>query len=255
MNILTLYNLDIGYKEKTVAERLNASLKAGALTCLVGRNGTGKSTLLRTLSAIQPPLRGRVMLGEKDLSSFSRQQLAKEITIVKTGRPEISLMKVYDVVALGRTPYTNMWGTMTLEDHAIVSECIARVAIENLSERAIGSLSDGECQKVMIAKALAQQTRVILLDEPTAFLDYPSKVETMMLIKDIIGSTDTRGSKTENIQHTAALMSTHDMDLALRLADYLWLMTSDHELLCGTPEELHSRLSEENLSPKVGGCK
>lgn len=251
MSILTLCNLSIGYKEKRVAERLNASLKTGALTCLVGRNGTGKSTLLRTVAAIQPPLAGEISLCGKSITSFNRQQLARELTVVRTGRPEIYLMKVYDVVALGRTPYTNIWGTLTVDDHRIVSECIRKVGIENLSERAIGSLSDGECQKVMIAKALAQQTRIILLDEPTAFLDYPSKVETMTLMKELVKegkSVEGDHGANDSCYGTAALMSTHDMDLALRLADYLWLMTSSHELLCGTPEELHDNLIAEKLS-------
>lgn len=251
MSILTLCNLSIGYKEKRVAERLNASLKTGALTCLVGRNGTGKSTLLRTVAAIQPPLAGEISLCGKSITSFNRQQLARELTVVRTGRPEIYLMKVYDVVALGRTPYTNIWGTLTVDDHRIVSECIRKVGIENLSERAIGSLSDGECQKVMIAKALAQQTRIILLDEPTAFLDYPSKVETMTLMKELVKegkSVEGDHGANDSCYGTAALMSTHDMELALRLADYLWLMTSSHELLCGTPEELHDNLLAEKLS-------
>lgn len=247
MSILTLCNLSIGYKEKRVAERLNASLKTGALTCLVGRNGTGKSTLLRTVAAIQPPLAGEISLFGKSITSFNRQQLARELTVVRTGRPEIYLMKVYDVVALGRTPYTNIWGTLTADDHRVVSECIRKVGIENLSERAIGSLSDGECQKVMIAKALAQQTRIILLDEPTAFLDYPSKVETMTLMKELVKEGKSVGAN-DSCYGTAALMSTHDMELALRLADYLWLMTSSHELLCGTPEELHDNLIAEKLS-------
>lgn len=251
MSILTLCNLSIGYKEKRVAERLNASLKTGALTCLVGRNGTGKSTLLRTVAAIQPPLAGEISLFGKSITSFNRQQLARELTVVRTGRPEIYLMKVYDVVALGRTPYTNIWGTLTADDHRVVSECIRKVGIENLSERAIGSLSDGECQKVMIAKALAQQTRIILLDEPTAFLDYPSKVETMTLMKELVKegkSVEGDHGANDSCYGTAALMSTHDMELALRLADYLWLMTSSHELLCGTPEELHDNLIAEKLS-------
>ena len=251
MSILTLCNLSIGYKEKRIAERLNASLKTSALTCLVGRNGTGKSTLLRTVAAIQPPLAGEISLCGKSITSFNRQQLARELTVVRTGRPEIYLMKVYDVVALGRTPYTNIWGTLTADDHRIVSECIRKVGIENLSERAIGSLSDGECQKVMIAKALAQQTRIILLDEPTAFLDYPSKVETMTIMKELVKegkSVEGDHGANDSCYGTAALMSTHDMELALRLADYLWLMTSSHELLCGTPEELHDNLIAEKLS-------
>lgn len=234
-----------------MAERLNASLKTGALTCLVGRNGTGKSTLLRTVAAIQPPLAGEVSLCGKSITSFNRQQLALELTVVRTGRPNIYLMKVYDVVALGRTPYTNIWGTLTADDHSIVSECIKKVGIENLSERTIGSLSDGECQKVMIAKALAQQTRIILLDEPTAFLDYPSKVETMTLMKELVAEGkkgEGTGAENDSCYGTAALMSTHDMELALRLADFLWLMTSSHELLCGTPEELHNHLIAEKLS-------
>lgn len=221
MSILKISDLTIGYKDKVVATNLNAQLAKGKLTCLVGRNGVGKSTLLRTVAGLQKPLAGTIESGP--------------VAIVLTGRPPVQMLTVREVVGLGRSQYTNMWGTLRTEDETVVSDCISQVGIDSLAERSIGTLSDGECQKVMIAKALAQQTPVILLDEPTAFLDYPSKVETMLLMKKITG---TSGS---------ALLSTHDMEMALRLADELWVMTQDHTLVCGTPTELEDLLVKEQL--------
>ena len=238
MNILTLYNLSIGYRKRVVAQGINAYLKAGTLTCLVGRNGTGKATLLKTVAGNLTALEGRVKICGRDVATYSRNDMARKVSVVRTGRPEVGLMKAYDIVALGRTPYTNIWGTLKPEDHAVIQECLEKVGITHLAERAVSTLSDGECQKVMVAKALAQQTDIIVLDEPTAFLDYPSKAETMAIMKDIV---------TSRHDMTAALMSTHDMELALRLADCLWLITSSHELLCGTAEELRQHLIAEGL--------
>ncbi len=174
-----LHQLSIGYRGKknvkTVASGINATIRRGELTCLLGANGVGKSTLLRTLSAFQPKLGGNIYLDGHDIEELTTQQLSRLIGVVLTEKPDVKNMSVADLVALGRSPYTGFWGTNTKEDWAIVNEALEQVGITELRERLVDTLSDGERQKVMIAKALAQQTPVIYLDERTAFLDFPRK--------------------------------------------------------------------------------
>ena len=182
-----LKNLSIGYCTKNdtrkVAESINASILQGELTCLLGANGVGKSTLLRTLSAFQPALDGEILVYNSltshllPLTSFSDKEVSRLIGVVLTEKPDIRNMSVRELVALGRSPYTGFWGTLHNEDWQVVDEAIDAVRISVLRDRMVHTLSDGERQKVMIAKALAQQTPIIFLDEPTAFLDFPSKVE------------------------------------------------------------------------------
>ncbi len=230
MSTIELQNLTIGYSEKgnskTVASNINATLRSGCLTCLVGSNGIGKSTLLRTLSAFQPMLSGNIVVDGRPLSDFSDQELSHVIGIVLTGKPDVQNMTVEDIVALGRSPYTGFWGTLDDDDKAVVEESMSLVGITHLRSRMIQTLSDGERQKMMIAKALAQQTPVIFLDEPTAFLDYPSKVEMLQLLRRLSHDTD-----------KIIFLSTHDMELALQIADELWLMAPDGISL-GTPQQL-----------------
>ena len=247
MNTVVLQNLAIGYatkgNQKVVAEGLNAAINSGELTCLLGCNGVGKSTLLRTLSAFQPALGGDIMLNVSQpsafspLTSYTDKELSRMIGIVLTEKPDVRNMTVEDLVGMGRSPYTGFWGTLTSDDKQIVADAISMVSIEPLRGRMIHTLSDGERQKVMIAKALAQQTPIIYLDEPTAFLDYPSKVEMMQLLRRLAHE-----------QQKTIFMSTHDVELALQLADCLWLMEcvphSDLQvretnlLSVGTPRQL-----------------
>lgn len=228
---IRLDNLSIGYPGKkvphVVADRIFASLKAGELTCLLGANGVGKSTLLRTLSAFQPPLNGAVQMAGHDIRQFSREQLSTKISVVLTDRFEVAGMTVYELVALGRTPYTDFWGTMNQEDKRVVDRSLEMVGITDLARRNLQELSDGERQKAMIAKALAQETPVIYLDEPTAFLDFPSKVDVMQLLRRLCRE-----------MNKSILLSTHDVELALQIADKIWLMESSKELITGTPEDL-----------------
>ena len=223
METVVLKNLSIGYatkgNSKVVAQGLNAAINSGELTCLLGCNGIGKSTLLRTLSAFQPALGGDVMLCTpqasdiRPLTSFTDKELSRIIGIVLTEKPDVRNMTTEDLVGMGRSPYTGFWGTLTAEDSQIVEDAISMVGIDTLRGRMIHTLSDGERQKVMIAKALAQQTPIIYLDEPTAFLDYPSKVEMMQLLRRLAHE-----------QQKTIFLSTHDVELALQLADCLWLM-------------------------------
>ena len=228
---IRLRDLSIGYPDKhntkRVAEHLNASIRSGELTCLLGTNGVGKSTLLRTLSAFQPPLGGTIDLLDRPLSTYDDRQLATVIGVVLTEKSDIRNMTVEELVGLGRSPYTGFWGTLKESDRRIVHEAIARVRIEPLTQRMVHTLSDGERQKVMIAKALAQETPIIFLDEPTAFLDFPSKVEVMQLLHNL----------THTLQKTV-FMSTHDLELALQIADKIWLMDRTNGIAIGTPEDL-----------------
>ena len=228
---IRLRDLSIGYPDKhntkRVAEHLNASIHSGELTCLLGTNGVGKSTLLRTLSAFQPPLGGTIDLLDRPLSTYDDRQLATVIGVVLTEKSDIRNMTVEELVGLGRSPYTGFWGTLKEGDRRIVHEAIARVRIEPLTQRMVHTLSDGERQKVMIAKALAQETPIIFLDEPTAFLDFPSKVEVMQLLHNL----------THTLQKTV-FMSTHDLELALQISDKIWLMDRANGIAIGTPEDL-----------------
>lgn len=231
---ITLEQLSIGYSQKgntkVVASHLNADIRQGELTCLLGSNGVGKSTLLRTLAAFQPKLEGEIWMsdggGRTPLGAFTDKQLSRLIGVVLTEKPDVKNMTVRELVGLGRSPYTGFWGVLSASDDKIVDESIALVGIGHLSRRAVDTLSDGERQKAMIAKALAQQTPVIFLDEPTAFLDFPSKVEVMQLLRRLA----------QSMQKTI-FMSTHDLELALQVADTLWLMEKG-QLNVGTPRQL-----------------
>ena len=228
---IELQLLSIGYPgskgTKVVAENINASINQGELTCLLGANGIGKSTLLRTLSAFQPKLSGEIRVQGKDLDAYTDRELSRIIGVVLTDRLDIRNMTVQELIGLGRSPYTGFWGGLSKEDEEIVDQAIAQIRIKDLTHRMVHTLSDGERQKVMIAKALAQETPVIFLDEPTAFLDFPSKVEIMQLLHRL--SRDT---------HKTIFLSTHDLELALQIADKLWVMDKTHGLTIGTPEDL-----------------
>lgn len=216
-----------GHERKIVTDHLDAELQRGSLVCMLGPNGAGKSTLLRTLSGFQQPLEGEVFLMGRPLPSYSSRELAKLLSVVLTEKPLLENMDVESLVGLGRTPYTDFWGRLGEADHEAIDSAIKIIGIEALRKRGVESLSDGERQKVMIAKALAQATPVIFLDEPTAFLDYPSKVEIMLLLHSLaqdLGKT--------------IFMSTHDLDIALQIADKIWLIDKRHGVRIGTHKEL-----------------
>lgn len=231
LETIKIDQLSIGYQGKDtphiVANRIKTSLISGELTCLLGANGAGKSTLLRTLSMSQPALKGEIYLKGHNIKEYSRSELASLISVVLTDRCEVEGMTVRELISLGRTPYTDFWGNLSEKDETIVEQSISLVGIKNLARRRLNTLSDGERQKAMIAKALVQETPIILLDEPTAFLDFPSRVEIMLLLRRLSHETD-----------KSILLSTHDLELALQIADKIWLMERGKELITGTPEDL-----------------
>ncbi|GHT21708.1 hypothetical protein AGMMS4957_10850 [Bacteroidia bacterium] len=232
---IELRNLAIGYRKSVVAENLNATIFGGELTCLVGVNGVGKSTLLRTLAGFQPPLAGEIIYNchcgldpqSPDQSPTAGNKLSRIIGVVLTEKITAADLSVTDLVGMGRSPYTNFWGQLTAEDRQIVCEAIGQVGITELANRHVHTLSDGERQKVMLAKVLAQQTPVIFLDEPTAFLDYPSKAEIMNLLRTLSRETG-----------KAIFLSSHDLELVCKTADKLWLLDKSRGLLVGSPDEL-----------------
>lgn len=233
--MITLEDLSTGYGSHCVASHLNASLASGRLTCLLGANGVGKSTLLRTLCGFLPPMGGSIRINGTDIRQLSRKEMSQTIGVVLTERPDVPDMNVEEMTAMGRTPYTGFWGSLQGKDREAVKEALQMVGITHLRERKVHTLSDGERQKVMIAKALAQQTPVILLDEPTAFLDFPSKVETMRLLKRLAHES----GKT-------IFLSTHDLEMAIQLADDLWLLSKEG-LQSGTADNLSANGSLERF--------
>lgn len=240
---LTLHDLTIGYRDgrrtHRVAGPLTATLRSGTLTCLTGRNGTGKSTLLRTLAGFQPALEGTMLLDGRDMGTLARRERAATVSVVLTDRAEPEGLTARQVVAMGRTPYTNFWGTLGDDDRRMVDEAMEAVDIAALAPKAMTQLSDGERQKVMIAKALAQQTPLILLDEPTAFLDYPSKQAVTQLLHDLAARYD-----------KMVLLSTHDLDIALRMADGVWHMDGG-TLSTLTPDEAMERMEVKREKVEV----
>ena len=224
--ILHTANLSVGYKDRTVLSSLNLNLNKGQLTCLLGPNGSGKSTLIRTLAGIQKPLLGMVTLQGKSLREVSPKTLAKQLSLVLTDRIAPGNLTVYGLVSLGRFPYTTWMGSLTGEDKDVIQWALEITGTMQFANRHIGELSDGEKQKVMIARALAQQTDLIILDEPTAHLDSPNRIEIFHLLRELVSSG-----------HRAILISTHDIDTAIANADKLWLV-ANQSISQGAPEDL-----------------
>lgn len=224
--MIELQHLTIGYGNRAVLTDINQTIPDGQMICLLGANGVGKSTLLRTLSGFIPPLSGKVLLQGRELSSLSLSELSRSVSVVLTERVEVPNMKVVDLVGMGRSPYTGFFGTLSSEDRDIVGKAIEMAGIASLAGRTTETLSDGERQKAMLAKALAQQTQVILLDEPTAFLDFHAKANTLRLLSQLAHKTG-----------KSIFLSTHDVEMALRLSDILWIVL-EGRILSGTTDSL-----------------
>ncbi len=217
MTAITTNRLTVGYRGHRVVEDISLSLPCGRLVCLLGPNGAGKSTLLRTLCGFQPPIAGTVTISGSDITTMSAAEVARLVSVVLTDRPLTPSLTTAEMVGMGRAPYTGFWGRLSDDDRRLVSEAMQTVGVDSLATRRMGRLSDGERQKVMIAKALAQHTPVIVLDEPTAFLDYPSKVAVMKTL-----------ARLAHDEGKTILMSTHDLELAAQLGDELMEIENKH---------------------------
>jgi len=213
-----------GRASRTLASGIGLSVPAGRLIALVGPNGSGKSTLLRSLCGLQSVIAGKIMLEGKDLGTLSAEERARSVACVFNEKLDSGYFSVFDIVAFGRYPYTDARNRLGEKDRAKVIGALAAVGMESFAERRFSDLSDGEKQKVNIARAIAQDTGLLVLDEPTAFLDAPSRIE----IFHLAGSLAHEGGK-------AIVVCTHEVDLALRSADEMWIMDREHRFLSGTP--------------------
>ncbi|SFM27024.1 ABC transporter ATP-binding protein [Methanolobus profundi] len=230
--LISTSELSIGYKHRNkeptiVSKNLNLSLMPGELVCLIGPNGAGKSTLIRTLIGMQSCISGDIHLAGKLLNDFNAIEKARVLSVVLTSQISVSHFKASDIVALGRYPYTGWSGTLSEKDKEMVSYSLTAVGASELSSRYVSELSDGEKQKVMIARGLAQDPSVLVLDEPTAFLDLPHKIEIMRILKSL-----------SRHPGRAVLLSIHDLDIAMRTADKIWLFNKHGDFYSGAPEDL-----------------
>ncbi len=229
--VMELIGLTIGHMTPRgnvrIQSDISAELRRGEFTCLLGPNGAGKTTMLRTLSGFIPPLEGSILIDGRNIASYRQSELASKIGVVLTERPSVSSMTVVQLVSLGRSPYTGFWGRLTDRDRQVTEEAMELTGIGGLRDRLVDTLSDGERARVMVAKALAQETPVIFLDEPTAFLDFPGKAEMMRLLRSLAHE-----------QGKTIFQSTHDLNMALALADRIWLADRRLGVRVGTPREL-----------------
>lgn len=225
--VLLTENLSIGYKANPLLPDINVSLCEGDIVALAGPNGAGKTTLFKTLCGSIKPIGGRIMLFGKDLNGYSATERASLFGLVLTEKPDDLFLKVSDIVAAGRYPQLGLMARLSANDETIIEEALQTVGINHLTGRNFISLSDGEKQKVMIAKAIVQDTPLIFMDEPAAFLDYPSKIELINLMVKLA-----RENK------KTILFSSHDLDLLLRYCDKMWIVGHGLPLVEGTPKQL-----------------
>ena len=225
---IQLHSLSLGYGDRVLFEGADLGFGWGEFTALIGRNGTGKSTLLRTIAALSKPRSGYISVNGRKLDEMTRQEIAGQISFVSTDEVRIHNLLVEDVVGLGRAPYTNWVGSLTAEDKRAVNHSLELVGMASFARKGMDTLSDGERQRVMIARALAQDTPIILLDEPTAFLDLPNKYEICLLLRELAHK-----------QGKCIIFSTHDLGTALELCDAI-AMIDRGRFYYGTTEMLVS---------------
>ncbi|CAL2095407.1 iron complex transport system ATP-binding protein [Tenacibaculum sp. 190524A02b] len=241
-SILHTNNLSIGYQIKkqqhVIASNINLAVKKGSFVALLGKNGIGKSTLLRTLSKVQKPLNGEVFINQKNINSYSYQELATSLSLVLTERLPLSQLTVFELVALGRQPYTNWIDKLTPNHLKKILWAIDQTEIDHLKDKKFYELSDGQLQRVLIARALAQDTEIIILDEPTAHLDIHHTFKVFSLLKKLVKTTQ-----------KTIIISTHEINLALQLADE-FILLSEQKIFNGTADELINVNAFDNLFPK-----
>lgn len=231
MNLLQLTNVSIGYKVKkqsyVVQQNLNLNANAGEFVTLIGKNGCGKSTLLRSMSCLQPILKGSILVNGEDIFTMKPAQRARLLSVVLTDRQLAADFTVKELIAIGRDPYTGWLGKLTDKDEEIIAKSISMTNLDGFENRNINKLSDGEKQRVFIARALAQDTPIILLDEPTSHLDLPNRVSILLLLQNLARET----GKT-------IFISTHELETALQIADKMWIMEKLNGVHVGTPEDM-----------------
>ncbi len=227
MSGLQIHNLSIGYSpDKALIRDIDIELNPGDFVALVGQNGVGKSTLIRTICGLHSPLEGEIKLDGRSVSEHSANELAKKVGIVLTGRPESLNLSVVELIALGRHPHTGWLGVLNENDKKIIEGALSQMEINYIATKKLFELSDGQLQKVMIARALAQDTDLIILDEPTSHLDLKNKIEVLDLLKKI--SKSGKG----------ILISTHEIQLAARVCNQCWCVDFEKPLLKGNPIEM-----------------
>lgn len=233
--MIELRNLSIAFGRRVLLSNVNAHFEQGRLTALIGRNGSGKSTLLRAIGGIDSHYEGQILLENQDLRMMPTAALARTLAFVTTERTRISNLRCEDLVALGRAPYTNWIGTLQARDKEIVSRSLRAVGMEAYARRTLDKMSDGECQRIMIARALAQDTPVILLDEPTSFLDLPNRYELCSLL-----------ARLAHDENKCIVYSTHELDIALKLSDDIALIDTPH-LQCRAADDMETQRYIQNI--------
>lgn len=227
---LNTIDLSVGYhgrKRTALLRGLNLNLRPRRLTCLIGQNGVGKSTLIRTLAGLQKPIGGRVLIRGTDITAVPPAERARLVSIVWPGADHYGNLRCEQVVQLGRLPYANWLGQLNPQDRKIAAESLERIGASAFAGCRFAELSDGERQKILVARALAQQTPILILDEPTAFLDWTNRLEMLILLKEIA-----------HRENKSVLLSSHDLDLVMRFADDLWVIDDDRAVFSGTKAEI-----------------
>lgn len=227
--MIQLSNISLAFGERTLIEGASTHFECGEMVALLGRNGTGKSTLLRAIAKLGEVAKGDIIVDGKAISDIDIRTFARLVAFVNTERVDIDSMRAYDLVAIGRSPYTDWMGRLTKNDRDIIERSMQITGVDKLADRMVETLSDGECQRVMIARALAQDTPVILLDEPTAFLDLPNRYELCTLL-----------SRLAHDEGKLILFSTHELDIALTLADSIALVDTPRLVHMPTTEMISS---------------
>lgn len=240
--IIKTENLTIGYSSKkqqiVITSNINITLQRGELVGLVGANGIGKTTLLRTLTKVQPPIKGSIFINELPINKITSIELSKHLSVVLTEQPASKNLSVFELVSLGRQPYTNWIGNLSTNDYSIIENALNLTNIQHLKNKKCFELSDGQLQKVMIARALAQDTNLIILDEPTTHLDMYHKAYILKLLKKLVKNTN-----------KTILFSSHEIDLAIQLCDKILAMTNSNVIL-GSPNDLISKGVFNQLFPE-----
>ncbi|MBC7428074.1 MAG: ABC transporter ATP-binding protein [Bacteriovorax sp.] len=225
--MIEFQNLTVGFNNKSVLTDLSGSIKPGELIALMGINGVGKSCFLKTVTGLNSPISGDLKIDNKSFKDFTPLEMAKNLAVVLTDKIQVDFLKVEELISLGRSPHTNFWGDLEENDNQALTDVIKLLKIDSIYDRFFSDLSDGQKQKVLLARALVQGPRYLFLDEPTTYLDIPSKIELMNILKIV-----------SHEKKVGVLFSTHDLDLVKNIVDYIWLVDSEGVLHKKIPDEM-----------------